>query len=111
MAGEEALISQDFQFVKAWECVQELRNNGDNLILTYPTNDGSGIMVFTKHEQASWDSMLNRQLRLLFWTKSDSMIDVVDPSEVTLEFAENPIYGTGGCHGLIGGYEVKDQQL
>lgn len=111
MACEEALMSQEFQFVKALEGVQEFRNNGDNLIVTYQTDAGSGVMVFTKHEQASLDSMLNKQWRLLFWTKSDSMIDVVAHSEVTLEFAENRISGTGGCNRLIGGYEVKDQQL
>ncbi|AMW27900.1 MULTISPECIES: META domain-containing protein [Arthrospira] len=111
MACEEPLMSQEFQFVKALEGVQEFRVNGDNLIMNYQNDSGSGFMVFTKHEQASLDSMLNKPWRLLFWTKSDSMIDVVAHSEVTLEFAENRISGTGGCNRLIGGYEVKDQQL
>ncbi|CDM93897.1 MAG: META domain-containing protein [Limnospira sp. PMC 1291.21] len=111
MACEEALMSQEFQFVKALEGVQEFRVNGDNLIMNYQNDSGSGFMVFSKYDEPSVNSMLNKPWRLLFWTKSDSMIDLVADSKVTLEFAENSISGTGGCNRLIGGYEVKEQQL
>lgn len=111
MACEEAVMNQEFQFLQALEGVQEFRINGGNLIITYTTEEGSGVMVFENHHTAMNNSIVDTAWKLLFWTESNSMIDVAADSEVSLNFTGDRLSGTGGCNRLVGSYKINDNKL